>query len=122
MIDENYFISLHQDLDEIMQYVPLTSEIARREMLIAPILIKIVRYLKISMEIEFTLNVTNQLRGTLDYLLQGSENFLVVEAKDERLQRGFTQLAAELIALDQKQDWPRLCSILSHSKYCDLAI
>ena len=106
VIDETYFASLQQELSETLVYVNLTSEIARREVLIAPILLSIVRYLKINMEIEFTLNVTNQLRGTLDYLLQGSENFLVVEAKDERLQRGFTQLAAELIALDQKQEWP----------------
>ena len=42
----------------------------------------------------------------LDYLLQNSGNFLVVEAKDENLQRGFTQLAVELIALDQWQENP----------------
>ncbi|MHC5729907.1 MAG: hypothetical protein ACYTXY_38485, partial [Nostoc sp.] len=44
-------------------------------------------------------------KGNLDYLLrnintdQRSKNFLVVEAKNDDLSRGFTQLSAELIAL-----------------------
>jgi len=103
-VDEDYFASLYQDLNEILLYVNLTSETARREMLIAPVLSKIVRYLKIKMQIEYSLSVTNQLSGTVDYLLSSAENFLVVEAKDANLERGFTQLAAELIALDQWQE------------------
>lgn len=102
-IDEEYFAPLQQELNEILLYVDLTSEIARREVLIAPVLLNIARYLKIKIFIEYHLDVTNQLRGTVDYYLQSSENFLVVEAKNESLERGFTQLAAELIALDQLQ-------------------
>jgi len=102
-IDEDYFAPLQQELNEILLYVDLTSEIARREVLIAPVLLNIARYLKIKIFIEYYLDVTNQLRGTVDYYLQSSENFLVVEAKNESLERGFTQLAAELIALDQLQ-------------------
>ena len=100
-IDESYFASLQQELNEILLYVDLTSEIARREVLIAPVLLNIARYLKIKIYIEYYLDVTKQLRGTVDYYLESSENFLVVEAKNESLERGFTQLAAELIALDQ---------------------
>ena len=37
----------------------------------------------------------------LDYLLQNNRTFLVVEAKNEDLEREFVQLAIELIALDQ---------------------
>ena len=103
-IDEAFFASLSQDLNTILPYVNLTSEIARREALIAPILLKMASYLKIKLHIEYNLDVTNQLRGTLDYFLQSSGNFLIVEAKDENLQRGFTQLAAELIALDLWQE------------------
>ncbi len=36
----------------------------------------------------------------MDYYLQSQHNVLVVEAKQADLTRGFTQLAAELIALD----------------------
>jgi hypothetical protein len=37
----------------------------------------------------------------LDYYLQSQHNILVVEAKQGDLTQGFTQLAAELIALDR---------------------
>ena len=104
-IDETYFASLHQELNETLLYVNLTNEVARREVLIAPVLLSVMRYLKIKMQIEYPLNVTNQLRGILDYLLQSSKTFLVVEAKDGSPEHGFIQLTAELIALDiWKQD------------------
>jgi len=103
-IDEDYFASLQNDLHETLLYVDLTSETARREALIAPVILKLARYLKIKVRIEYALNVTIQLRGKLDYLLRTDTNFLVVEAKDENLRRGFTQLSAELIALDQWQE------------------
>ncbi|NJL88257.1 MAG: hypothetical protein HC886_23565, partial [Leptolyngbyaceae cyanobacterium SM1_1_3] len=45
--------------------------------------------------------VSNQLKGSLDYLLQNHQTFLVIEAKNEDLERGFVQLAIELVALDQ---------------------
>lgn len=47
--------------------------------------------------------VSNWLKGTLDYYFQAS-NLLVIEAKRDNLDNGFTQLAAELIALDQWTD------------------
>jgi hypothetical protein len=103
-IDSSYFTSLQQELTETLLYVDLSSEVARREVLIAPVLFHVARYLKVKIRIEYYLTVNHQLNGTLDYLLQNSGNFLVVEAKDENLQRGFTQLAAELIALDQWQE------------------
>ncbi|WP_246163015.1 hypothetical protein [Brasilonema sennae] len=40
------------------------------------------------------------LREELDYYIQSKHSVLVVEAKQADLTRGFTQLAAELIALD----------------------
>ena len=100
-VDTHFFASLHQELDDFLLYVDLTSEIARRETLIAPVLLNVARYLKVKVKIEYYLTVTEQLKGTLDYFLQNHDHFLLVEAKDENLQRGFTQLAAQLIALDQ---------------------
>jgi len=43
------------------------------------------------------------LKGTFDYYFRAS-NLLVIEAKRENLNNGFTQLAVELIALDQWTD------------------
>ena len=48
--------------------------------------------------------VSPQLKGTLDYLLRAKNNFLVVEAKQADLTRGFTQLAVELIAFSEWEE------------------
>lgn len=79
----------------------MTSEAARRKFLIAPILIDLARYLQVEVRIEYPLKVSEQLQGMLDYYLQAQQQLLVVEPKNADIERGFTQLAAELIALDQ---------------------
>ena len=47
------------------------------------------------------MKVNHQLKGTLDYYLQGKGNLLVIEAKQGDPERGFTQLAVELVAVDK---------------------
>jgi hypothetical protein len=106
--------SLNQQIEEILPLVTLSSEIARREILVAPILSEVARFCHCQMRLEYPLQVTSQLRGNLDYLLRSfpqerngkafSRNFLVVEAKNDDLSRGFTQLSAELIALSIAQE------------------
>lgn len=54
---------------------------------------------KATISIEYPIEVNQYLRGDLDYYLRSQHNLLVVEAKQADLTRGFTQLAAELIAL-----------------------
>jgi hypothetical protein len=93
--------ALKDRLNEALPYVSLTSEAARREFLIAPVLLEVIHYTHAKIRVEFSLEVTEQLRGTLDYYIQAETNLLVVEAKNADLQRGFTQLAVELIALDK---------------------
>ncbi len=90
---------LRSQLEEDLTYVDLSSEAARREILIAPILMRVCRSLKSKLKIEYSLN--EFLRGSLDYYLQGAQNVVVNVAKQADLTRGFTQLAVELIALDQ---------------------
>jgi hypothetical protein len=92
---------LRSQLEEDLTYVDLSSEAARREILIAPILMRVCRSLKSKLKIEYSLNVNEFLRGSLDYYLQGVQNVVVNVAKQADLMRGFTQLAVELIALDQ---------------------
>lgn len=74
---------------------------ARREFLIAPVLTDVLHYTEATLNVEYPVAVSNQLKGSLDYLLQNGTTFLVIEAKNEDLERGFVQLAIELIALDQ---------------------
>ena len=99
--DVPWYEDLYQRIQESLPYISLTSEAARREFLIAPILIDLARYNQVKVKVEFPLEVSNQLRGTIDYYIQATHNFLVIEAKNADLQRGFTQLSAELMALDQ---------------------
>jgi hypothetical protein len=92
---------LARQIQDNLDYVDLTSETARREALIAPILLRICSIVKTKLKIEYPVVVNNYLRGNLDYFMQLENQLLVVEAKNADLTKGFTQLAVELIALDQ---------------------
>lgn len=88
-------------IQESLPYISLSSEAARRELLIAPLLLEVVHYTCAQLRIEYPLMVNEQLKGSLDYYLYSAQKLLVIEAKNADLARGFTQLAVELIALDQ---------------------
>lgn len=95
---------LQQRLERSLTVVTLTSETARRETLVAPILLEVATHCQAQLRIEYPLTVNNWLKGTLDYLLRSQQSLVVIEAKNDDLTRGFTQLAAELIALAQVQE------------------
>lgn len=109
------FSDLNRYLEQILSYLSLTSEMARREFLIAPIVSKVALYTQTKIKVEWALKVNNQLKGVLDYYLQGKKNLLIVEAKHSDPERGFTQLAVELIALDHwlEDDSERLYGAVS---------
>jgi hypothetical protein len=92
--------ALKERLEQDLLCVDLTSEIARREVLIAPTLLEVCRLSGSKLKIEYPVMVNNFLKGTLDYLLISRTNLLVVEAKNADMPRGMTQLAVELIAMD----------------------
>jgi hypothetical protein len=87
-----------------LPFLSLSSETARRESLVAPVLLDIVRYCQCQLRFEYTLNVNSWLKGNLDYLVQSDRELLVIEAKNDDMTRGFTQLAVELIALSHVED------------------
>ncbi|MDJ1178549.1 hypothetical protein PJF56_06715 [Roseofilum sp. BLCC_M91] len=92
--------ALKERLEQDVLCVDLTSEIARREVLIAPTLLEVCRLSGSKLKIEYPMMVNNFLKGTLDYLVISQTNLLVVEAKNADMPRGMTQLAVELIAMD----------------------
>lgn len=92
---------LRQRIEEILPYVSLANEATRREVLISPVVIDLVHYTHAQLRIEYPIKVNEQLQGYFDYFLRSETNLLVIEAKKEDLTNGFTQLATELIALDQ---------------------
>lgn len=98
--NSNNLSSLRQRLEEAILRVNLTSESARQQVLIAPILLEVARVTESEINIEYPIEINQYLKGDLDYFIESKNHILVVEAKQADLTRGFTQLAVELIALD----------------------
>ncbi len=69
--------------------------------MIAPVLMYLIDYTEAKLKVSYPLEVEPQLKGYLDYFLQAGNQLLVIAAKDENLERGFKQLAVELIAVDR---------------------
>ncbi|XWK91235.1 MAG: hypothetical protein U7127_14640 [Phormidium sp.] len=97
---------LKNRIEEVLPYVDLSSETSRREVLIAQVVLQLVQYTKAQLKIEYPIKINEQLQGYLDYLLRSQTELLVIEAKREDLDYGFTQLVAEMIALDQWENTP----------------
>ncbi|MCC5638770.1 hypothetical protein LC593_23645 [Nostoc sp. CHAB 5844] len=95
---------LKQRLEEVLPYVDLENEATRREILIAPVVIELIHYSRAKLKIEYNIKVNNQLQGNLDYYLRTKSNLIVIEAKQADINKGFTQLATEMIALDKWLD------------------
>ena len=106
---------LRTRIEESLPRLSLTSEMARREFLIAPVLTDVLHYTQATLNVEYPVAVSDQLKGSLDYLLQHQQTFLVIEAENQDLERGFVQLAIELIALDRwiESDQPVLQGAIS---------
>ncbi|MBE9251819.1 hypothetical protein IQ226_22470 [Dolichospermum sp. LEGE 00240] len=98
---------LKNRIEESLPYISLTSETARREFLIAPVIMELIHYTHAKVKVEYGLNINNQLKGVVDYYIKADNQLLVIEAKNADLERGIVQLAVELIAFD---NW----SIIDH--------
>ena len=87
-----------------LKWVRPVAEITRREIFIFPILAELCDYVEVMLNDEYSLSVNQWLNGNLDYYIETADHhhrrMLVIEAKQSDLTRGFTQLAAELAALD----------------------
>lgn len=103
---------LKNRIEAVLPYVDLSSETSRREVLIAQVVLQLIQYTKAQLRIEYPIKVNEQLQGYLDYLLRSQSELLVIEAKREDLDYGFTQLVAEMIALDQWDSTPEQAILL----------
>ena len=88
----------------IFPKIIINSEIAKREFLIAPILVEIAKNTDSKINVEYPIEVNDKLGGSLDYLIRSKQEIVVIEAKKGDLDKGFTQLSAELIALDKYEE------------------
>jgi hypothetical protein len=99
---QNRLAALTIYLTRNLKWVRPVAEITRREIFIFPILAELCDYLEVMLNDEYNLSVNQWLKGNLDYYIETANHrrMLVIEAKQSDLTRGFTQLAAELAALD----------------------
>ena len=105
---------LDRELKRNRNRIELVNETARREALISPILFEVAELTNQRINVEYAIAVNEHLRGTVDYYI-ASCNLVIIEAKQADLVRGFTQLAVELVALDQwtRSDTPILYGMVT---------
>ena len=92
---------LKQTYIKKLPLISLNSEMAKREFYISPLLLELLEYIQAQINIEYPLNGGENLSGNIDYLIKFTNNIIILEAKKGDLERGFNQLAVELIALDK---------------------
>ncbi|NES20119.1 MAG: hypothetical protein F6K41_14600 [Symploca sp. SIO3E6] len=104
--------NLRSRIEGVLPYVSLVNETSRRVVLTSQVILQLVGYTKAQLRIEYSIKVNEQLQGYLDYLLRSPTELLVIEAKREDLDYGFTQLIAEMIALDKWERTPEQSILL----------
>lgn len=98
--------ALMERIERTLPQILSSNEQTKREMLVSPIVRNILENTSVQIRIEYPLKVTEQLQGVVGYLLSVNNlsQLVVIEAKNDDLDYGFTQLIAAMIALDQ---WER---------------
>ncbi len=103
-IPEDSVAAFKQQLIQNIPHLSLNTEVARREFLIAPVLLHLLHFANIQIASEYPVEAAKNLRGTLDYLLRSDKQLTVIEEKKADIDRGFTQLAVELIAIEKYEE------------------
>jgi len=102
--EHNDIRKLQDTFYTILPKITVNSEIAKRDFLIAPILVEIARNTESKINVEYAIEIDSRLSGSLDYLIRLKRELIVIEAKKGDLDKGFNQLSAELIALDKYKE------------------
>ncbi len=92
---------LRKTYTQKLPLISLTSEAAKREFYIAPLLLELLNHIRAEIDVEYPLDAGENLSGTIDYLIKFINNIIIIEAKKGDLEKGFNQLAVELIAFDK---------------------
>jgi hypothetical protein len=108
-LDQELIENLRSSYYSIIPKISINSEIAKREVMIAPILQAVIKTIDAKLNIEYPIEVDEKLSGLIDYFFRSKQQMIVIEAKKGDLERGFNQLAAEMIAVDkyEENDFPK---------------
>jgi hypothetical protein len=93
--DKDFIKNIQETFYTILPKINLNSEMAKREFLVAPLLIEIARTSNIVINIEYSLDVNEKLSGLLDYFLVANQELIIIEAKKKDIDSGFNQLVAK---------------------------
>lgn len=96
--------ALRKTYTEKLPLISLTSEAAKREFYISPLLLELLNHVRAEIDVEYPLDAGENLSGTIDYLIKFINNLIIIEAKKGDLEKGFNQLAVELIAFDKNNE------------------
>lgn len=88
-------------IKEVLPHVSLTSDRAKREILVSPIMRDLIYYTKANVRIEYPIKATEKLQGVLDYFIKSTQCAVITFAKGADTDLGMTQLIASLMALDR---------------------
>jgi len=103
-IDEALIENLRSAYYAIIPKISVNSEASKREIMIAPILQGVIRTIDAKLNIEYAIEVDDRLSGLIDYFFLSKQEVIVIEAKKGDLEKGFNQLAAEMIAVDKYEE------------------
>lgn len=90
---------LKNRIEESLPYISLTSETARREFLIAPVIMELIHYTHAKVRVEYGLNINHQLKGVVDYYIKADNQLLVIEAKNADLEKGNCPISCRINCL-----------------------
>lgn len=99
-------------IEEILPYVSLTSDRAKREILVSPIIRDLIHYTKAKVRIEYPIQVTEKSQQILDYFIKSNQCTVITFAKGADTDFGMTELIASLIALDRWLEDPPQTNII----------
>lgn len=100
-IPEERLQVLRDNYNKTLPFITLTTEIAKREFLVAPLLVELIKSTNARISVEYPIDVNEKLSGSLDYLIRSQRDLIVIEAKKGDMERGFNQLLTEMIAVDK---------------------
>jgi hypothetical protein len=88
-------------IEEILPHVSLTSDRAKREILVSPIMRDLIYYTKASVRIEYPIQAKEKSQRVLDYFIKSTQCAVISFAKGADTDYGMTELIASLMALDR---------------------
>jgi len=95
--------TLADTVNKNMRLFDLSNEQARREAIVAPIVSEAASIGQGKIYTEQPV-ATDELGGSVDYWVVGRTTLLIIEAKNDDIERGLGQLCAELIAASSQPD------------------